>query len=82
MYDVNLKITGVALTDVQVAQFIAKLGGIKIFKDVNLIISEEYKDGEEGAQLRKFSLEAALNPNAEVTAADQEQPQTAAVEIK
>lgn len=82
VYDVNLKITGVALTDVHVAQFIAKLNTLNIFKDVNLVISDEYKDSEEGRQLRKFSLEASLNPAAEVTAADQEPTKTAAVEIK
>lgn len=82
VYDVNLKITGVALTDVHVAQFIAKLNTLNIFKDVNLVISDEYKDTEEGRQLRKFSLEASLNPNAEITAADQEPTKTAAVEIK
>jgi len=84
VYDVNMKITGVAFTDVQTAQFITKLNTIKIFKDVNLLISEEYKDrdSEEGQQLRKFQLEATLDPSAEVTASDQEKTKTAAVEVK
>jgi len=85
-YDVNMKITGVAFNDGQTSQFISKLNTVKIFKDVNLLISEEYKDrdSEEGQQLRKFQLEATLDPTAEVTAADQEKAKTstAAVEVK
>ena len=54
VYDVNMKITGVAFTDVQVAQFITRLNTFKVFKDVNLLISDEFKDAEGGQQLRKF----------------------------
>lgn len=82
IYDVNLKMTGVAFTDIQVSQFMAMLKDVRIFQEVKLIVTEEFKDAEEGQQLRKFQLEASLNPNAEVTAADQEQSKTAALEIK
>ncbi len=85
LYDVYLKMTGVARTDVQVAQFIAKLGTIKLLKDVNLIISDEYKlpsktnepvkpgggaKYTEEDKLRKFQIECMVNPAAQVTAAD------------
>jgi Tfp pilus assembly protein PilN len=87
VYDVNLKITGIAYTDVQVAQFISALSQSKILKDVNLLISDEYKsrDGSNESQLRKFQIEAMINPDAEVTAADQQRrrsEQTAAIELK
>jgi hypothetical protein len=51
---------------------------------VNLLISDEFKDrdSEDGQQLRKFQLEAMLDPTAEVTAAEQEKSRTATVEVK
>jgi Tfp pilus assembly protein PilN len=80
VYDVSLKITGIAFTDVQVAQFIGKLNQAKIFKDVNLLISDEYKDSD--TPMRKFQVEASIDPSTEVTSADADKPRTAAVEIK
>jgi Tfp pilus assembly protein PilN len=80
VYDVNVKITGVAFTDVQVAQFISKLNDSKLLKDVNLVISDEFKEGD-GDPLRKFQLEAQIDPKAEVISGT-EKPKTAAVEIK
>jgi hypothetical protein len=83
LYDVFLKLTGVARTDVQVAQFIAKLGTSKLLKDVNLVISDEYKlqpkanptgkeakDAKDEEKLRKFQIECMVNPAAQVTAAE------------
>lgn len=80
LYDVSLKISGIAYTDVQVAQFITKLNQSKLLRDVNLVISDEYKQGEE--QLRKFQVEAMLDPAAEITSDNDKQTSTAALEIK
>jgi Tfp pilus assembly protein PilN len=76
LYDVFLKIEGVASTDVQVAQFISKLNRSQLFKDVNLVVSEEYKQQAQASTssgrpadtdvMRKFQIEMMLNPNAEV----------------
>jgi hypothetical protein len=81
VFDVNMKVTGVAFTDVQVAQFISKLNTLPVFKDVNLIISDEYKDADEGQQLRKFQLELTVNSNADISS-DLEQSKTAAADVK
>jgi Tfp pilus assembly protein PilN len=78
-FDVNLRITGLAATDVQVAQFISKLNQSELMKDVNLVITDEFKVGTE--ILRKFQIDARLDPKAEV-APDLNRTQTAAVEIK
>jgi hypothetical protein len=64
VYDVTLKMTGIAGTDEQVAQFISHLNACKRMKDVNLVVSEEFKEGD--ASVRKFQIEATLNPNADV----------------
>lgn len=66
-YDVLLKITGVAGTDVQVAQFMGKLLQCPLFQDVNLAYSQEYKSDRE--LLRKFEIDMMLNPDAEAGAA-------------
>lgn len=74
-YDVYLKIEGVANTDVQVGNFMEKLKRSALFKDVNLIFTEEYKQTPQGSGgsggknddvLRKFQIELMLNPSAEV----------------
>jgi Tfp pilus assembly protein PilN len=88
-YDVFLKIEGVAATDVQVAQFITKLNRSALFKDVNLVVSEEYKSQTQASSnqrpqdaeiLRKFQIELMLNPNAEVMNPVNPNTRTAAVE--
>jgi hypothetical protein len=76
VYDVYLKLEGVANTDVQVGDFMEKLKRSALFKDVNLIYTEELKQtaasqGNNRASakdeiLRKFQVELMLNPNAEV----------------
>ena len=43
VYDVYMKITGVAENDVQVAQYIARLNRSKLLKDVNLVISDQFE---------------------------------------
>ncbi|MFN4242922.1 MAG: PilN domain-containing protein [Tepidisphaerales bacterium] len=63
-YDVSMRITGVAGTDVQVATFISRLNGSRFFKDVNLVVSEEHTI--ESRRLRRFTLEMTLHPDARV----------------
>ena len=78
-YDVYIKVEGVATTDVQVGDLMDKLKRSSLFKDVNLIYTEELKlqrPGEVDPKtrqaktheelLRKFQIELMLNPNAEV----------------
>jgi Tfp pilus assembly protein PilN len=77
-FDVSMKLTGLAQTDVQVAQFIRKLNESKLLKDVNLVISDEYV--KEGETLRKFQIECMLDPTAEVQ--PNEGNKTLAVELK
>lgn len=76
--EVSIKITGIAGTDVQVAQFITRLNQSKLLKDVNLIISDEYKDSDEAS--RKFQIEMIVDPLADV-ASIAEKPKVTAVEI-
>src|SRR5688572_29394862 len=63
-YDVYLKLTGIADTDVQVAQFMSKLNACALVSDVNLMISEEFKQGDR--EMRKFTIDMRQNPTAEV----------------
>ena len=85
MYDVTMKVTGLATTDVQVAQLITKLNASPLFRDVNLLISDSYQmPNQAGIQtnevvMRKFQIELSLNPAADVQL--KEQPKTAAVEL-
>ena len=78
-YDVYLKVEGVANTDVQVGDLIDKLKRSPLFRDVNLIYTEEFKLQRAGEidertkqprmyeeAMRKFQIELMLNPNAEV----------------
>lgn len=66
-YDVHIKLTGVAETDVQVSQFITKLNRSKLLKDVNLVITDTFnKDKDSDSTLRRFQLEMMINPSAEV----------------
>jgi hypothetical protein len=72
---VYLKLEGIANTDVQVGDFMEKLKRSALFKDVNLLYTEELKStsgGQSGTAsakedvMRKFQIELMLNPNAEV----------------
>jgi Tfp pilus assembly protein PilN len=76
--DVPMKLTGVADTDIQVAQYIGKLNQSPLLKDVNLVISESIKQGNE--TMRRFQIEMMLNPNAEVRDASRAN-KTAALEL-
>jgi Tfp pilus assembly protein PilN len=64
VYDVFIRLTGVAPNDGQVAKFIAKLNGTPLFKDVNLVFTDEFVAGDKENKLRKFAIEMSLNPNA------------------
>jgi Tfp pilus assembly protein PilN len=61
---VTLLLTGLATTDVDVAQYMARLGRSEMFADLNLIFSQEVVI--DGAQLRKFSVEMSLNQQVNV----------------
>jgi hypothetical protein len=84
-YDVFMKCTGLANTDVQVAQFISKLNASVLFRDVNLVVTEVYALPNQAGQqtneavMRRFQIELSLNPNADVQLKDQNK--TAAVEL-
>lgn len=67
LYDVYLKVSGIADTDVQVAQYLSRLSRSKLLKDVNLLVSEEYT--KEESKMRKFQIEMMVDPEAEVQAA-------------
>jgi hypothetical protein len=83
-YDVSIRLTGMADTDVQVAQFLAKLNQSKLVRDVNLIISDEFTVND--AKLRKFQIDMQVDPAAEVdpdsAPASLAPGNTAAVELK
>lgn len=78
-FDVNMKLTGLAHNDVQVAQLITRMNASKLFKEVNLLISETFEIEKE--QFRKFQIELTLRPDASVEK-QKDEPKTAAVEIK
>lgn len=57
--EVKFDVTGVAPTDVQVAQYMTSLGQSALFKDVNLVFSEEMKVNDR--IMRKFNVQMRLN---------------------
>ena len=77
-FDVQIKLTGIADTDVQVAEFMTKLAVCDLLKDVNLVISDVHKQGDR--TVRRFQIEMMLNPAAEVKD-EQKNETTAAVEL-
>jgi Tfp pilus assembly protein PilN len=64
LYDISLNLTGVAADDVQVAQFIRNLSSSKLLKDVNLVVVDQDKIGDD--PIRKFQLNMMINPNADL----------------
>jgi Tfp pilus assembly protein PilN len=67
VYDVSMKLTGVAGNDVQVSQFITKLNESKMFRDVSLVFTDEFLQGDnKEIKLRKFQIEMKLDPSAQV----------------
>ncbi|HZN69997.1 MAG TPA: PilN domain-containing protein [Tepidisphaeraceae bacterium] len=88
VYDVYLKIEGVASTDIQVAQLMEKLKHSPLFKEVNLLFTEEYQlrdknnaERDKHDVLRKFQIEMMLNPQAEVVNAVNPTSGTTATEL-
>jgi hypothetical protein len=79
-YDVYLKLTGIADTDVQVAQFMSKLAESKLVTDVRLMISDTFKQNDR--EMRRFQIEMLQNPLAEVKEDPKPKTSTAAVELK
>jgi Tfp pilus assembly protein PilN len=78
-YDVHLRLTGIADTDVQVAQFMTKLNESPLVSDVHLMISEVSKQSDR--EMRRFQIEMLQNPTAEVKD-EPKKTSTAAVELK
>lgn len=68
VYDVSMKLTGVADNDQQVAAFINALTRSSLFIDVNLVVSDEFQPTPTDGKLRKFQIEMMLNPDAKVNA--------------
>jgi len=64
LYDVKVRITGIASNNLQVAQLLSRLNQSKLLTDVNLVISDELV--QEDQKLRRFQFEANLNPTAQV----------------
>lgn len=79
VYDVSVRLSGVAQTDVQVAQFINRLSRSKLLSDVNLVVVDEF--ALDNDKVRKFELNMQLNPKAVVDPA-KDAPKTAAVELQ
>lgn len=79
LYDVGLKVTGIADNDVQVAQFMAKLNTSSLLRDVNLVISDEFTYNE--SKMRKFQIEMTVNPAAEITPGTAASIKTAAIPL-
>ena len=71
VYDVVMRLTGVAPNDGQVSKFITKLNTCPMFKDVNLVFTDEFVAGDKEAKLRKFAIEMNLNPNAPMDDVDE-----------
>ncbi len=81
VYEVTMKLTGIADTDVQVAQYISRLNRSPLFKDVNLVISDQYKKDKDDRTVRKFQIELTLLPDADVSQLKLS-TKTAAVELE
>ena len=70
VFDIALKITGIAENDVKVAAFMNQLAKSKLFRDVNMVVSDEYQLSPKDEKQRKFVIEMALAPEAEVKPQD------------
>lgn len=79
-YDVLIKLTGLAFTDVQVSQFMTALSAReKLFKDVNLVITDEYKMDKE--KVRQFQINLGLRPDVDLNELSLRKTATTAVEL-
>lgn len=79
-YDVHLKLTGIADTDSQVAEFMSKLTACNLVTGVSLIFTDQYKQADR--EMRRFQIELMQDPKAEVTEVSAAKTKTAAVELK
>ena len=64
VFDVKMRLSGIADNDIQVAQFINKLNHSKLLKDVNLVITDTFV--QDKLTLRRFQIDMMLNPDAEI----------------
>lgn len=64
LYDVTVTLTGVAPDDVQVAQFIRNLSLSPLLQDVNLVVVDQGKMGDD--PVRRFQLKMMINPSADL----------------
>ena len=64
VFDVKMRLSGIADNDIQVAQFINKLNHSKLLKDVNLVITDSFV--QDKVTLRRFQIDMMLNPDAEI----------------
>ncbi len=67
-FEVTMAMTGVAPTDVQVAQYMSSLSRSPLLSEVNLVFSEENKI--EDQIMRRFKIEMTLNQTADVRVMD------------
>jgi Tfp pilus assembly protein PilN len=67
-FEVTMTMTGVAPTDVQVAQYMSSLSRSPLLGEVNLVFSEENKVEEQ--TMRRFKIEMTLNDTADVRVMD------------
>jgi len=68
LIETQIEITGFAPSDIEVANYIAKLGGSFLFNNVGLVESSEQKDGEN--RVRKFKLKAAIKRDVKLSDED------------
>jgi Tfp pilus assembly protein PilN len=70
-YDVSLTVSGTASNDVQVAELMHKLSQSPLFKDVNLVISDELaqtaRDTDPKLKMRHFQIEMSLVSDSDIT---------------
>jgi Tfp pilus assembly protein PilN len=72
LYDVRLRVSGVATSDLQVAEYIRRLSQCPLFRDVNLVISQQA--AQDDRTVRRFQIEMGLNNDVDVTALDIRSP--------
>ncbi|MFP4104998.1 MAG: PilN domain-containing protein [Phycisphaerae bacterium] len=76
-HEVLMEIRGLARTDVQVAQFIAKLYRNPLIASVDLAYSKEVTLGKDDPPVREFEVRTRLKSNADVLEALEKDKQTA-----
>ncbi len=61
-FDAMMRITGIADTDMQVAQLMNRLSRSALLNDINLVVSDQLDRSD--SRLRKFQIEMKVNPAA------------------